>query len=357
MISPIGAQFEHLPITSSRTVMHSAEPALTVDNLQTYLYTRSGIVKAVDGVSFALKHRETVAIVGESGCGKTMVALSLMRLVPDPPGRIVGGVIRLDGKDIGTLGEEQMRMLRGSAISMIFQEPMTALNPVMTIGTQIAEAIRMHEKIPKRAAFAKAVEMLHRVRIPEPIARASAYPHQVSGGVRQRVMIAMALACNPKVLVADEPTTALDVTIQAQIIALMQDLQEQLGTAILLITHDLGVVSETADRVIVMYGGRKVEEAEVNELFDRPLHPYTRGLIGSVPRRSGTRSGEISGVGHKATRLQEIPGVVPALSDLPPGCHFAPRCPFADDQCRAEYPPYEQQRPEHWAACWHITRR
>jgi peptide/nickel transport system ATP-binding protein len=328
------------------------EHVLQVDGLQTYFYTRVGLVKAVDGVSFALRRGETLAIVGESGCGKSVTALSIMRLVADPPGRIVGGSVRLDGVDLVALDEDAMRAIRGNQISMIFQEPMTSLNPVMTIGRQIGEALILHQQMSQKAALKRAIEMLQLVGIPEPAQRVKEYPHQLSGGMRQRAMIAMALACNPKVLIADEPTSALDVTIQAQILDLMAKLQRELGTALILITHDLGVVAETAERVIVMYAGRKVEEAAVGELFAQPLHPYTRGLINSIPRLALMRR-ETSEVG---ARLQEIPGMVPALSNLPPGCTFAPRCAFADDTCRSQFPTYEQKRPGHWAACWHSDR-
>ena len=325
---------------------------LQVDDLQTYFYTRGGLVKAVDGVSFSLGRGETLAIVGESGCGKSVTALSILRLVADPPGRIVGGSVRLDGVDLIALDEDAMRAIRGNQISMIFQEPMTSLNPVMTIGRQISEALILHQRLSHRAALKRAIEMLQLVGIPEPAQRVKEYPHQLSGGMRQRAMIAMALACNPKVLIADEPTSALDVTIQAQILDLMAKLQRELGTALILITHDLGVVAETAERVIVMYAGRKVEEATVGALFARPLHPYTRGLINSIPRLALMRR-ETSEVG---ARLQEIPGMVPALSNLPPGCTFAPRCAFADDTCRSHYPAYEEKAPAHWAACWHSDR-
>ena len=326
----------------------NAAPLLEVDSLRTYFDLRHGVVKAVDGVSFALAPHETLAIVGESGCGKSITALSLMRLVPDPPGRIAGGAIRLAGVDLLALSEEEMRDVRGKDIAMIFQEPMTSLNPVLTIGSQIAEVLLLHEKINHQQARAKAVDMLRLARIPEPEQRAGEYPHQLSGGMRQRAMIAMALACNPKVLIADEPTTALDVTIQAQILDIMMDLQRKLGTAIILITHDLGVVAETAQRVIVMYAGRKVEEAPVDELFARPQHPYTRGLMASIPRLPLMR-GETGDTGE---RLQEIPGMVPALTNLPAGCVFAPRCAYAEDRCRRDYPAYEEKRPRHWAACW-----
>jgi peptide/nickel transport system ATP-binding protein len=323
-------------------------PLLCVEGLRTYFELRHGTVKAVDGVSFTLASHETLAIVGESGCGKTITALSLMRLVPDPPGRIVAGKVELTGTDLLRLSDDEMRAVRGKDIAMIFQEPMTSLNPVLTIGGQIAEAALLHEKINRREAWEKAVAMLRLTRIPEPEQRAHEYPHQLSGGMRQRAMIAMALACNPKVLIADEPTTALDVTIQAQILEIILDLQRKLGTAVILITHDLGVVAETAQRVIVMYAGRKVEEAPVDELFARPQHPYTRGLIGSIPRLPSMR-GEVV---DRIERLQEIPGTVPGLANLPDGCAFAPRCAHAQDRCRAQYPPYEEKLTGHWAACW-----
>jgi peptide/nickel transport system ATP-binding protein len=325
------------------------ERVLEVEGLQTYFYTRSGLVKAVDGVSFSLRRGETLAIVGESGCGKSVTALSLMRLVADPPGRIVGGAVRLDRLDLLGLDAAAMRQIRGKEISMIFQEPMTSLNPVMTIGRQIGEALMLHEEMSRKEALARAVEMLQLVGIPEPQQRVKEFPHQLSGGMRQRAMIAMALACNPKVLIADEPTSALDVTIQAQILELMATLREKLGTAMILITHDLGVVAETAERVIVMYAGRKVEEAPVDDLFAHALHPYTRGLMNSIPRLALMRRE----TAHAAARLQEIPGMVPALSNLPAGCTFAPRCSLASDICRREYPLYQEKRPGHWAACWH----
>jgi peptide/nickel transport system ATP-binding protein len=326
-------------------------PLLEVDGLRTYFDLRHGVVKAVDGVSFALAPHETLAIVGESGCGKSITALSLMRLVPDPPGRIAGGSVKLAGLDLLTLSDEAMRGVRGKDIAMIFQEPMTSLNPVLTIGSQIAEVLLLHEPINRQQAREKSIDMLRLARIPEPEQRAREYPHQLSGGMRQRAMIAMALACNPKVLIADEPTTALDVTIQAQILDIILDLQRKLGTAIILITHDLGVVAETAQRVIVMYAGRKVEEAPVDELFARPQHPYTHGLMASIPRLDLMRGEEAGASG----RLQEIPGMVPALTNLPAGCVFAPRCAHAEDRCRREYPAYEEKRPRHWAACWRST--
>jgi peptide/nickel transport system ATP-binding protein len=340
-----------LPSQSATHAQAAAQPVLQVDDLQTYFYTRVGLVKAVDGVSFSLRRGETLAIVGESGCGKSVTALSLMRLVADPPGRIVGGAVRLDGIDLLGLDAATMRQVRGKEISMIFQEPMTSLNPVMTIGRQISEALMLHGAALRKRARARTLEMLQLVGIPDPMERVKEYPHQLSGGMRQRAMIAMALACNPKVLIADEPTSALDVTIQAQILELMASLRHKLGTAMILITHDLGVVAETADRVIVMYAGRKVEEATVEELFAQPLHPYTRGLMRSIPRLALMRHGTAS-----AGRLQEIPGTVPALSALPAGCAFAPRCAFASDICRREYPRYEEKRAGHRAACWHSDR-
>ena len=324
---------------------------LEVDGLGTWFYTRQGIVKAVDGVDFQVDAGETLAIVGESGCGKSMTALSLMRLIPSPPGRIVSGAIKLGGRDLLKISEEEMRAVRGNEISMIFQEPMTSLNPVMTIGKQISEALILHRDMDRKAALKRAVEMLDLVRIPEPAQRAKEYPHQLSGGMRQRAMIAMALACNPKVLIADEPTTALDVTIQAQILELIVDLQREFSAAVILITHDLGVVAETARRVIVMYAGRKVEEATVGELFSNPLHPYTVGLLASIPRLDLMR-GQTD---RSQERLQEIPGIVPPLFDLPAGCAFAPRCQLADDLCRRERPAYEEKQSGHWAACWHTN--
>ncbi|MET0539552.1 MAG: ABC transporter ATP-binding protein [Xanthobacteraceae bacterium] len=327
----------------------NAVEVLKLASLKTYFFTRAGILKAVDDVSFKVRKGETLAVVGESGCGKSMTALSIMRLVPDPPGRIVGGMVELEGRDLLQLDEAAMREIRGKQVSMIFQEPMTSLNPVLTIENQIGEVLALHEKLSRSAARDKAIEMLRRVRIPEPAQRAREYPHQLSGGMRQRAMIAMALACNPKLLIADEPTTALDVTIQAQILDLMLALQQDFGTAIMLITHDLAVVAETAQRVVVMYAGKKVEEAEVVQLFEQPRHPYTAGLLASIPRLT-LMGGAPPGVG---SRLKEIPGMVPSLANLPPGCSFAPRCPFADGKCRSAYPPLEEKHPGHWSACWH----
>ncbi|HEY8289900.1 MAG TPA: ABC transporter ATP-binding protein [Acetobacteraceae bacterium] len=324
---------------------------LEVNDLRTHFFTADGVVRAVDGVSYAVRAGETLGVVGESGCGKSVTALSILRLVATPPGRIVDGSIRFQGTNLLDLTEVAMEGIRGNDISMIFQEPMTSLNPLLTAGAQISEAVALHQGLSRRDAMAQAIEMLRRVRIPEPERRAHAYPHQLSGGMRQRVMIAMALSCNPKVLIADEPTTALDVTIQAQILDLMRDLQDTLGTAIILITHDMGVVAENADRVVVMYAGRKVEEAPVDDLFQRPAHPYTKGLLGSIPYLDDAAR---NAPGH--TRLTEIKGMVPVLSRLPDGCTFAPRCGYATDQCRAAYPPMMQCQTGHFVACWHADR-
>jgi oligopeptide/dipeptide ABC transporter ATP-binding protein len=322
-------------------------PLLEIENLHTHFVTPAGVVRAVDGVSYSLRSRETLGVVGESGCGKSVTALSILRLVSSPPGRIVDGAIRFDGVDLLSLSESQMEAIRGNRISMIFQEPMTSLNPLLTVGRQISEAVALHQKLPRREAMDRAIDMLRRVHIPEPESRAHAYPHQLSGGMRQRVMIAMALSCNPKVLIADEPTTALDVTIQAQILDLMRELRDTLGTAIILITHDMGVVAENADRVVVMYAGRKVEEATVDDLFERPAHPYTRGLLGSIPSLDLAAR-----VVPGRSRLNEIKGMVPSLFNLPKGCSFAPRCALATDQCRAFVPVLEEHRSGHLVACW-----
>jgi peptide/nickel transport system ATP-binding protein len=326
-------------------------PVLRVVDLDVRFRIPGGVARAVNGVSFDLWPGETLAIVGESGCGKSVTAMSVLRLIPSPPGVIAGGRILLDDRDLRTVSDAEMRRVRGNEISMIFQEPMTALNPVLTVGYQIAEALVRHEGLDGSAARARAVELLDFVRIPEPARRAREYPHQLSGGMRQRAMIAMALACKPKVLIADEPTTALDVTIQAQILNLIVDLQKRLGTAVILITHDLAVVAETADRVLVMYAGSKVEEADVAELFARPLHPYTRGLLESLPRLALGAEADTD----VETRLAEIRGIVPALTDLPPGCAFAPRCPLADTTCQATVPPLREIRSRHTVACHHAT--
>jgi len=327
------------------TELQTEETVLDVKSLRTVFFTNSGLFKAVDDVSFSVRRGETLAIVGESGCGKSVTALSIMRLVPDPPGRIVGGSVVLEGTDLLGLDEDEMRAIRGNRISMIFQEPMTSLNPVMRIGDQITEAVRLHRTMTRKEAWDKAVEMLRLVRIPVPERRAQEYPHQLSGGMRQRAMIAMALACRPALLIADEPTTALDVTIQAQILALILDLQKELGMGLVLITHDLGVVAQTAQRVIVMYAGKKVEEADVETLFADPRHPYTRGLMASMPAVASFGT-------NTDTRLVEIPGMVPSLTNLPKGCAFAPRCGLAIARCREEYPPLQAHGVDHLAACW-----
>ena len=321
--------------------MIAQDPVLEVRDLRTYFHTEEGVARAVDGVSFAVGRGQTLGLVGESGCGKSVSAFSIMRLVPDPPGRIEDGQILLKGRDLLALDEEEMRRVRGDDIAMIFQEPMTSLNPVLTCGFQIAEAVVLHQQVPMQEARTRAIEMLQLVGIPAPEQRIDEYPHQLSGGMRQRVMIAMALSCNPDVLIADEPTTALDVTIQAQILALLESLQESLQMAIVMITHDLGVIAETADQVAVMYAGQIVEYAETQALFTRPRHPYTRGLLRSIPRLDAAQE-----------RLDIIPGVVPDARVFPQGCRFAPRCPLADAHCRAEAPPLEEVEAGHWASCW-----
>jgi len=326
------------------------ETILDIADLRTWFFTRDGVVHAVDGVSFHVFPGETLAIVGESGCGKSVTALSVLRLIPSPPGRIVSGAIRFAGRDLLDLSEAEMRQVRGNEISMIFQEPMTSLNPVLTIGRQIAETLTLHQGLDHKAALDKAVDMLRLVHIPEARRRIGEYPHQMSGGMRQRVMIAMALACNPKLLIADEPTTALDVTIQAQILDLMRELKQKIDAAIVLITHDLGVVAEMAQRVVVMYAGRKAEEAPVGNLFRRPLHPYTKGLLASVPRLGASLDHE------RAPRLAEIAGTVPSLKDPIPGCPFEARCAFATDICRREMPGFDEKEPGHFAACFHSNQ-
>jgi peptide/nickel transport system ATP-binding protein len=316
---------------------------LEVENLQTHFRTPDGVNRAVDGVSFHVEEGETLAIVGESGCGKSVTAMSILRLIPEPPGKIAGA-IRLEGRDLMTLDDRAMRAIRGNDISMIFQEPMTSLNPVLSIGWQLGETLRLHQGLDHKAAQARAMDMLNLVGISEPGRRLREYPHQMSGGMRQRVMIAMALACNPKLLIADEPTTALDVTIQAQILDLMAELKHRIGAAIVLITHDLGVVAEVAERVMVMYAGRKVEEAPVVALFSAPRHPYTQGLLGAVPKLGSSLTGT-------ETRLAEIPGTVPSLKRRIVGCVFAGRCPRATELCRQVAPALELKAPGHLAAC------
>jgi peptide/nickel transport system ATP-binding protein len=312
---------------------------LEVRDLRTAFPLEGGEARAVDGVSFALEAGRVLGLVGESGCGKSMTALSLMRLVP-PPGRVVGGAVRLEGRELLALPERDMRAVRGAGLAMVFQEPMTSLNPVFTVGSQIAEAVRIHRRVGRRDAWARAVALLGEVGIPEPARRAHDYPHQLSGGMRQRVMIAIAISCEPKVLIADEPTTALDVTIQAEILDLLRALRQRRGMALLLITHDLGVVAEQVDDVAIMYAGRIVEQASVIDVFARPRHPYTRALFRSIPGIAGRRE-----------RLETIPGQVPDLRRLPSGCSFRDRCPDAIDACAAQVPPLEPKAPGHLAAC------
>lgn len=322
---------------------------LDVCDLQVHFRTANGVNRAVDGLSFSINAGEALAIVGESGCGKSVTAMSILRLLPTPPGKIAGQ-ITFRGKDLLKASEKQMRRMRGSEIAMIFQEPMTSLNPVFTIGQQIGESVRLHENASRSQARERAIEMLRLVGIPSPERRVDEYPHQLSGGMRQRAMIAIALACNPAVLVADEPTTALDVTIQAQILELMQDLRKKVGSAVMLITHDLGVVAEFAERVLVMYAGRKVEEARVGDLFRNPRHPYTQGLLDAVPKLGSSLTA------GGATRLAEIPGRVPDLSKPLQGCAFADRCPLAQDVCRHVDPALEAKAAVHLAAC-HFSPR
>jgi oligopeptide transport system ATP-binding protein len=323
-----------------------AEPLLKVRNLSTYFFTEDGVVRAVDGVSLDIHRGEIVGLVGESGCGKTVTALSIMRLIPSPPGRIVSGEIWFEGVDLLKLDDDGIRSIRGHKIAMVFQEPMTSLNPVLTIGRQLTEPLEVHLKMEPRQARARAIELLEMVGIPEPHKRIDSYPHQFSGGMRQRVMIAMALACSPRLLLADEPTTALDVTIQAQILELMTQLTRELGTAVLIITHNLGVVARYAQRVYVMYAGKVVETAPAMELYHRPHHPYTLGLLRSVPRLDQ---------GRKA-RLEPIEGFPPDMVNIPPGCAFHPRCPFRTERCQVEGPPLVAVGPEHMVACWEWQR-
>ncbi|KFC71319.1 Oligopeptide transport ATP-binding protein OppD [Devosia sp. LC5] len=321
----------------------SQAPVLQVMDLDIEIRGANGSFAVVSDMNLSVRAGETLCIVGESGCGKSMTALALLRLLPEAA-KVASGKILIDGVDFLAMNQRQVEDFRGEQIAMIFQEPLTALNPVLKIGEQIAEAVRQHRKCNHKQARARAIEALQLVQMPDPERRAGQYPHELSGGMRQRAMIALALSCDPKIIIADEPTTALDVTIQAQILGLISDLQKRLGTAQILITHDLGVVSEVADRVIVMYAGRKVEEASIYDLFDRPFHPYTIGLMGAVPR-----AGASSEAGD---RLADISGTVPPLWDLPRGCAFAPRCPNASARCLSERPPFEEKRPGHWAACW-----
>ncbi|MES0212085.1 ABC transporter ATP-binding protein, partial [Mesorhizobium sp. M0028] len=315
---------------------------LDVRDLETHFYGQESVTRALGGISFQVKKGETLGVVGESGCGKSVTALSILRLLPKLSAKTVGGEVRFHGRDILELSDREMRKIRGDQIAMIFQEPMTSLNPVYTVGHQIAEAVQIHTKVPRSVAMAKAEEMLRLVRIGDPERRVNNYPHEISGGMRQRAMIAMALACSPELLIADEPTTALDVTIQAQILRLIVDLKERMGTSVMFITHDLGVVAETCQRVIVMYAGRIVEQASVTDLFARPAHAYTQGLMRSVPDRRRGRQ----------RRLPEIPGIVPSLREPIVGCSFAPRCPFAIDICRERTPSLRDVGSSHAAACW-----
>jgi peptide/nickel transport system ATP-binding protein/oligopeptide transport system ATP-binding protein len=318
---------------------------LEVRDLKTWFRTEAGVVRAADGVDFDVRFGEILGIVGESGCGKSVTALSVMGLVPKPHGRIVGGSVLFGGRDLTQLSNREMRSIRGAEISMIFQEPMTSLNPVYTAGDQIAEAIILHKKVSRREALAQALDMLQKVGIPEPRQRLREYPHQLSGGMRQRVMIAMALSCGPKLLMADEPTTALDVTIQAQILKLLRDLRERIGMAVVLITHDLGVIAEMAERIVVMYAGKMVEYTDTAELFSASLHPYTWGLMHSIPRMD-----------LDVERLPAIAGMVPNPLAFPPGCKYHPRCPLASERCRSEEPAMQEAAAGHFTRCWHVER-
>ncbi|WP_439106709.1 ABC transporter ATP-binding protein [Congregibacter sp.] len=317
-------------------------PILEVDGLVTEFDTDEGLVRAVDGVSFTVDAGKTVGIVGESGCGKSVTALSIMRLLPQPMGRIAGGAIRLEGQDLASLSFEEMESVRGNRIGMVFQEPMTALNPVHTIGRQLTEGLKIHKDLSDQDAIAEAIKILDKVGIPSPEIRLGEYPHQLSGGMRQRVVIAIALACGPALLIADEPTTALDVTIQAQILELIKELQADLGMSVILITHDLGVIAETCDEVVVMYAGKVAERGTVFDVFDRPSHPYTQGLLRSIPTLETT---------PKST-LNVIEGMVPGLRDLPPGCRFENRCPKASDRCREMPPTEERVEGMHRVSCY-----
>jgi peptide/nickel transport system ATP-binding protein/oligopeptide transport system ATP-binding protein len=320
-----------------------ANPLLEIQGLKTYFFTNRGIVKAVDGVDLCIHEGETLGLVGESGCGKSMTALSIMGLVPEPMGRIVEGSIHFEGKDLVKMTESEMRKIRGNRISMVFQEPMTSLNPVFRVGFQIAEAIQLHQEVPAKEAWERSIEMLRMVGIPSPESRVNEYPHQMSGGMRQRVMIGMALSCRPKLMIADEPTTALDVTIQAQILDLINRLKERVGSSILLITHNLGVVAEIAQYVGVMYAGHIVEYADVIHLFKNPKHPYTVGLFQSIPKKKKSA---------KRERLQAIPGLVPDLLELPVGCKFQDRCSQVFQKCKDEPPSFIEIEPGHQVRCW-----
>ncbi len=320
----------------------SYTPLLSLRDLVAGFATDHGLLRAVDGVSFDVPRGKTVGVVGESGCGKSVTAFSIMQLLPRPHGKIISGQILFEGRDLAQATTEEMRSIRAVRIGMVFQEPLSALNPVQTVGRQLSEVFLLHQTRDKREALARSVAMLRKVGLPSPELRADEYPHQLSGGMRQRVVIAMALACQPALLIADEPTTALDVTIQAQILALIRDLQAELGMAVLLITHDLGVIAENCDEVVVMYAGRVAEHGSVEQIFSRPTHPYTRGLLASVPRLEDVRK----------SRLTTIEGLVPALHEMPAGCRFQNRCPLAIDRCRASQPPLEEVAPGHTTACF-----
>ena len=323
----------------------SKEKLIDVNDLQTYFHTEEGTVKAVDGVSFEIYPGETLGVVGESGCGKSVTSLSIMRLIESPPGQIENGEILFNGKDLTKLSQKEMRKIRGNDISMIFQEPMTSLNPVYTVGDQIMEAILIHKDVNKKQARQEAIDMLRKVGIPLPEQRVDEYPHQLSGGMRQRIMIAMALSCDPQLLIADEPTTALDVTIQAQILELMNSLKREFGMAIMMITHDLGVIAEVSDRVAVMYAGKIVEYTDVKTLYADPKHPYTWGLMHSIPH-----------IEKELDRLEAIPGNVPNPLNFPTGCKYNTRCPFATDKCRTDEPDIVEVEEGHHVACWHIDK-
>jgi oligopeptide/dipeptide ABC transporter ATP-binding protein len=325
--------------------MGTVDPAvLNIKNLKTQFHTAEGVVRAVDGIDLTVRPGRVLGIVGESGSGKSVTALSVLQLIPQPPGRIVSGEVWFNGTDLLTLKENQMQKIRGKRIAMIFQEPMTSLNPVFTIGDQISEMLRLHLKMSRKDARDRTIELLDLVGIPSSDRRIDEYPHQLSGGMRQRVMIAMAISCNPEIVFADEPTTALDVTIQAQILVLLDELRERLGMSLVLISHDLGVIAEVAHDVAIMYAGRIVEEAGTEELFSQPLHPYTQGLLASLPRFDKT--------GGRRERLQAIPGIVPKLTETMPGCRFTPRCSVAISHCGQEEPPLEEIRPGHRVRCW-----
>lgn len=324
------------------------QPLLEIDNLKTFFYTHYGVIRAVDDVSLRVDNGEALGVVGESGCGKSVLARSIMRLIPNPPGRIVNGSIRLNGRDLLNISSRKMQKIRGNEISMIFQEPMTALNPIYTIGYQLAEIYRKHRRLKKREALAQSVDMLRTVGIPSPENRIGEYPFQMSGGMCQRVIIAMALACRPKLILADEPTTALDVTIQAQILDIIRDMQDEFKTAMILITHDLAVIAETVSRVLVMYAGQLVEQSDVKDLFNDPLHPYTQGLMDSMPDIDNTQSKD-------SALLNEIPGIVPDLCRLPQGCYFHPRCNQRRAKCETEPPRFVRMGSDRWVRCWNYA--